>query len=304
MDVLASAVFPSACALCAAPLLHLSRAPICATCWLDLPPQSGPLCLCCGEALGAHAFAGADRAPGDWLCRPCRVAPPHFERAISPGLYDGTLRALLHLLKYQRVEPIAHTLGAHLAAVVAELPALPTALTVVPVPLYRAKQRQRGYNQAELLARALVRAGRARGLAWTLDTAHLRRLRPTVSQAGLNPRQRRDNMRGAFAVTGSAARHNARHAPPAGPLAGHDILLIDDIYTTGATARAASHALREGGVRSVWVATAARAQPLHALPLLHLPMEQDVAFWAAPAASSANPGLPAAPRQPPVRRRS
>jgi len=266
--------------------------PICESCWNDLPPQTGPLCPCCGEALGAHAFAGVDRAPGDWLCRPCRVLPPRFERAVAHGLYRGTMRALLHLLKYEGMEPVARRLGeliaAQVASQVSSQAGLPSAMTVVPVPLFAAKLSQRGYNQAELLAQAVVRAGRARGQAWRLDASLLRRKRSTESQAGLTPRQRRANVRGAFFVPGSARDPDA--AGSAQPAAMRDrlrermrkldILLIDDIYTTGATARAASLALREAGAASVWVATAARAQRLETVPPVEqLPMHEDVASW-------------------------
>jgi predicted amidophosphoribosyltransferase len=199
------------------------------------------------------------------------------------------MRSLLHLLKYEGMEPVAGRLGQHLATLVAAQPALPDRLTVVPVPLFAAKLRQRGYNQAELLARAVVQSGRQQGLAWTLDAKLLRRMRATDSQAGLTPRQRRANVRGAFFVPGSRRDPQAKAATTSAPqreitpelkrLQGLDILLIDDIYTTGATARAASIALREAGAKSVWVATVARAQRFETVPAPVLPMQQDVAFW-------------------------
>jgi len=262
--------------------------PICERCWTDLPPQTGPLCPCCGEALGAHAFADADRAPDDWLCRPCRVLPPRFERAVAHGLYRGTMRTLLHLLKYEGMAPVARRLGELIAAQVAAQAALPSSLTVVPVPLFAGKLSQRGYNQAELLARAVVHAGRAHGQAWQLDASLLRRKRSTESQAGLTPRQRRANVRGAFFVPGSHRDPDAAGSAQPAALRDRirermrklDILLIDDIYTTGATARAASMALREAGAASVWVATAARAQRLETVPPVEdLPMHEDVASW-------------------------
>jgi ComF family protein len=189
------------------------------------------------------------------------------------------MRALLHLLKYEGMEPVASRLGEQIAAQVAALPALPASLTVVPVPLFAAKQSDRGYNQADLLAEAVVRAGRARGLDWRLDRSLLRRKRATESQAGLTARQRRVNVRGAFFVPGSRRDPARKAKADSGRVKGLDILLIDDIYTTGATARATSMALREAGATSVWVATAARAQRLEAVPLPLAPMQEDVAFW-------------------------
>ena len=228
------------------------------------------MCPCCGEALGAHPFADADRGPGDWLCRPCRVSPPYFERAVAHGLYAGTLRELLHLLKYERVLTLAQPLGERITALVAAQPAVPASFVVVPVPLHARKRKERGFNQAELLARAAVRAARKRGLDWMLADA-LTRTRSTDHQAALSPRERRRNLQKAFAPAANASRL----------LAGRDCLLVDDIFTTGATARAASRVLREAGARSVWVATAARAQREENLSQSAPPppMEHDVAIW-------------------------
>ncbi len=232
------------------------------------------LCLYCGEALGAHPFADADRAPGDWLCRPCRVSPPPFTRAVAYGLYRGTLRSLLHLLKYDGVQPVARPLGRHMAAQLALQPGFPKQMTLVPVPLFAGKRRERGFNQAELLARAVASAGRAHGLALRVETGLLTRKRATESQAGLSPAGRRRNVQAAFTVPGAEGG--------AKPLAGRELLLIDDIYTTGATARAACAALRRAGAAEVWVATAARAQRQELAEAVHAmetPMEEDVAFW-------------------------
>ncbi len=161
---------------------------------------------------------------------------------------------------------------------------LPRKLLVVPVPLFRRKQRQRGFNQAEKLAQATVKALRQAHPEWklTVATGVLERRRSTESQAGLTPHQRRANVRGAF------------FAPSPEKLKGTDVLLIDDIYTTGATARACAQALRKAGATSVHVATAARAQRQEtiqpaALPAKEVPMHEDVAFWDAgfvPAARS------------------
>ena len=179
------------------------------------------------------------------------MAPPPFERAVSYGPYEGRMRAAIHALKYDRLHGAARRLGGMLAAAIAQLAdEAPGEMLVVPVPLHRTKHAERGFNQARSLAvRAL--AGLAKSHPeWRLRLASttLMRLRATENQAGLTPRQRRLNVRRAFSVSEPAA------------VAGKHVLLIDDIFTTGATARAAAKTLLDAGAKSVWVATLARAR--------------------------------------------
>ncbi len=274
--------------MCGNPLLRLSRAPICDDCWKLLTPQAGLVCARCSEELQVSPFApagGSLAGPSDQLCQPCRLAPPRFERAVAYGGYTGTLRSLIHALKYDGIPPIADRLGGLLAEAILKLEADSAPplgeMLVVAVPLHAEKRKQRGFNHAELLARAAVRALRARRPEWklTLESGVLERRRATQSQAGLSPHQRRANLRGVF------------FAPRPERLAGRHVLLIDDIYTTGATARACSSVLRRAGAASVRVATVARPQRENtAVPrFVEPPMHEDVAFWGSgqPAAVSA-----------------
>jgi len=185
------------------------------------------------------------------LCRECRLVPPMFERAVAYAVYQDELREMIHLLKYEQMRGVAKLLGGQLAEAVLTLrPEAARELTVIAVPLFPAKEQQRGYNQAELLADAAVESLRRLDPEWRLQRANgvLTRRRDTVSQFELTARGRRRNLDGAFAVDASGLR------------VGCEVLLIDDIFTSGATARECSRVLRRAGARKVWVATLSRAQ--------------------------------------------
>ncbi|MBS1803564.1 MAG: ComF family protein [Acidobacteria bacterium] len=195
-----------------------------------------------------------DEIEATHLCRACRVAPPSFARAVSFGTYEGKLREAIHALKYDRLHPAARKLGSMLAEAIAPLlPHVPNGMLVVPVPLHRSKHKQRGFNQARALAQGAIEAlGRSHpGWKLTLAPSTLMRLRPTETQAGLTPTQRRKNVRGAFKVSDPEA------------VRGQNVLLVDDILTTGATARAAAQSLIKAGAASVYVATLARARRIN-----------------------------------------
>jgi ComF family protein len=161
------------------------------------------------------------------------------------------MKEAIHAFKYDRLYAAAPRLGAMLAQAIGSLAAeAPSEMLVVPVPLHKSKHTQRGFNQARVLATHALKSLAATHPDWslTLAASNLVRLRATESQAGLTPRMRRMNVRGAFKVSDPSAV-KARH-----------ILVIDDILTTGATARAVSKALVDAGAAAVWVATLARAR--------------------------------------------
>jgi ComF family protein len=218
-------------------LLDLVYPPRCAACGEPVGP--GPFCEVCAGAVDPVP-PGCTRCglPGpDPACGACLADPPAFDRVLSGALCGGPVADAVHALKYGNRPALARPLGAWLAA----RAELPRGAAVVAVPLSRGRRVARGYDQAALLADALARAAGAPRLR-----AVLRRTRETPPQVGRTRAERARNVRDAFAAT-PAAR-------------GCDLVLVDDVVTTGATVRAAAEALCRAGARSVTVVALARAE--------------------------------------------
>jgi ComF family protein len=179
-------------------------------------------------------------------CGLCQKLAPPFIRAVAYGSYDGGLRELIHLLKYDQVRPAADALGGMLAQAIAELETKwsDVSVAVVPVPLHSRKKRQRGFNQSELIVRSALKI--VRSTRFELQGGVLQRRRETQSQTGLTRHQRRENIRGAFLVVNPEK------------IAGREVFLVDDVYTTGTTAWECARVLRRAGASKVYVATVAR----------------------------------------------
>jgi len=169
----------------------------------------------------------------------CRAGLRGFDAAYCYGAYEGVLRQLIHLLKYGKVKSLAGPLG----GLVAE--ALPPAVrfdAVTSVPLHWRREWQRGFNQSDALAQVLARRCAIPAISV------LKRVRATATQAGLSNSMRRRNVARAFAPRRRAA----------GLVAGKNILLIDDVMTTGSTAASCALALKRAGAARVALATVAR----------------------------------------------
>jgi len=239
LDSFAALLLPSDCRICNEPLIRFSRVPVCDGCLNSLALADVNACAVCGEALD---FASTEAR---LLCAVCRRVPPRFDFAISFGSYDGALRSLVHLFKYEQLRPVANVLGAKLAqAISLRGIAEKQSVLTIPVPLHRAKRRQRGFNQTELIARSALRhLERSR---FELHNGLLRRVRATVAQTGLTRHQRRENVRGAFVVS---APERVRD---------RSVMVVDDVYTTGTTLDECARVLRAAGAEHVVVATVAR----------------------------------------------
>jgi ComF family protein len=249
-ESLFAVLFPSDCRICGTPLAKISRLPVCQECLDAMSAIEGGVCAICGERLfSPYAVTGA---PGEPRCGLCRRIEPLFARAAAYGSYESGLRELIHLLKYGGVRPAANVLGRMLAEAIATLEPefRADSLAVIPVPLHRTKLRQRGFNQAELIARAALKLTGPGGHL-RLCTA-LERKRETASQIGLSSHQRRANLRGAFGV------------PQPELVKGREVLVVDDVYTTGSTVSECARVLRRAGATKVWVATVARTLKISA----------------------------------------
>ena len=176
------------------------------------------------------------------VCARCRTSPPGIDHIRSVAYFDGVLRRAIHKLKYQGCTVLAEPLGGLLAEYWVRQSEFPTPDLVVPVALHASRLRERGYNQAALLARRL-----ADHVGADVDETSLVRRRATIPQTELGGDQRRENVRDAFRCVGEN-------------LVGKRVLLVDDVCTTGATLEACAAALYAGGATTVDALTLARAR--------------------------------------------
>lgn len=216
-------VFPPQCAGCG----KIGKR-LCTDCDKKIQRLVPPLCPRCGRVQTSNA-----------ICLECRQHPPQFVACRSWGIFEGALRECLHHLKYQNDISLGETLARPLIQMLVDIDWKVD--VVVPIPLSLDRLKERGYNQASLLARPIALA-----LGLQFRPGALKKKKETPSQVGLTISQRRENVRGVF-----------QSVPEI--VAGKKVLLVDDVCTSGATLEAGSESLVEAGAQSVFALTLARA---------------------------------------------
>jgi ComF family protein len=239
LDSLLNLLYPESCLACATPTSRARDRSVCPACWCKILQLriSNPLCPSCGIP-----YPGLEDEPAaPHLCGKCTLSLPPFSGARAFGCYGSVLSRIIQALKFDGRKDLAVLLAPLLASVFLEVWSPAEFDLIVPVPLHPRRERERGYNQAALLA---ARLGRLVGIPCT---PALRRCRNTPPQVGLSDTHRAHNVKHAFGCARPVWVRDRR------------ILLVDDVMTTGSTIASACEALLDAGAKRVSALTLARA---------------------------------------------
>lgn len=243
-------IYPLSCLICKVSLAPLSDRPLCTICWDKIEYNLAPFCRVCGKHLPSDLSSVARRAQEDGstksqtqalICQGCQKASYFFTQAYAVCIYDGIIEECIHLFKYKNKLSLAKPLSklmidfAHNFLDVKELD------VILPVPLHKTKQRQRQFNQAEALARPLAKA-----FFKPLASGSLTKIKPGLAQVNLSRTARLKNVRDCFKVKNTKTIINK------------NILLVDDVLTTLATANECARMLLEAGANRIDVFALAR----------------------------------------------
>ena len=257
---LVNAVFPDRCLACGklfrpqpplTPAADLSSAVcavfqeqmhpyLCRECLPDFSPVNPPTCLQCGKPFQS-------RTGDSHLCGDCITKSRFFSCVRAAGVYEGPLMKAIHALKYKGKIQLARPLGRLLFHVYSGYDELTRMDIITPIPLHPSRMRKRGFNQAQLLLRDWADLAAGEGRSLNLAPLLVRQ-KKTLAQTGLGKDARKANIRGAFSL-----RKGVR-------VAKKQVLLIDDVYTTGATSEECARILMKNGADAVGVLTLARAE--------------------------------------------
>jgi ComF family protein len=215
-------LYPETCPVCRNPCLSHETAPICDNCWRSISQYDGPYCIKCGNPLVSDASI---------KCYQCLKEEPAFEYARSFGLYEDALRKGINLLKYHGKARLSRPLSALLIK-----SGLPETDAVMPVPLHYRRLRKREFNQSALISKYVAKAMRSE-----LILNCLVKVRETPPQVGLRYKERVKNIKGSFEVGDDGLIKN------------RNIILVDDVVTTGATIRECAKTLKKAGAGKIYV---------------------------------------------------
>ena len=233
-------LFPAECAACERFVGDDRVGLFCKACWDGIQRLGAAGCQQCGRPF--LTFATAQEFP-EFLCGTCQTSPPFYDRAISAAFYGGVMKEAIHQFKFSQKTGLSRMLAAVMLQAMDGRFDPAFYQIILPVPLHRSRLKQRGYNQAELLARHIATAHDLR-----LLPNNLIRIRRTTAQWQIaSRRDRRKNVSDAFQV----------RVPE--QIRGQHLILVDDIFTTGATVNECARVLKEAGAASVFVVTLSRA---------------------------------------------
>lgn len=228
-------VLPASCSYCSDPVAGSGIPRFCSQCWSEFAPVPGPVCPSCGKPFGSPVSLA--HSP-EHECLACRTHPPYFDQALAAGLFEGPLREAIHVYKYRPVRSLGKPLAEWMAQQVRMAVRLDLAM---PVPLHRERLRLRGFNQSLILAHGICEQ-----FSVPLLFDNLERHRSTRPQVELSGRERAENVKNAFGLSRPSEVLDKR------------ILLIDDVFTTGATMNECARVLKDAGAASVTALTLAR----------------------------------------------
>lgn len=237
-DILTT-LFPEDCYLCGYLILSREKRFVCVPCWDKIDYIRGPVCPRCSKPFGSPD--ALDYTP-DYLCGDCRKNLPLFDGIKAVGYYQGVLKDIIHLFKYRGKVGLGPYLIDLMNQAYQEKWADNSFDVIIPVPLHRKRLREREFDQALILAKGI---SKDQGIP--LIYGNLIRHRWTESQTSLSKKERRHNVKGAFSLRNPDQIRGLR------------VLLIDDVYTTGATITECAKVLKKAKAKQLYVFTIARA---------------------------------------------
>lgn len=239
-------IFPAECRLCPNPLKTIRERYICFDCLGKIEPLGSPMCEKCGKPL-ASSFNLVQHP----LCRQCRTMKRYFISARAVGTYEGVLKKAIWLFKYEGKTGLQDALGSLMIDRINQLgwanKVDPLSIKregidiIIPVPLHKAKLKSRGYNQSDILATFI-----SKKMNIPISRNNLKRIKATITQASLRRKERIKNIHNAFCVQQPEK------------FSGKRILLIDDVFTTGATSNECSRILKQAGSSDIFILTLSR----------------------------------------------